>query len=147
MYYARIFDTRIDHDLTQDEIAKMLGVTQETYSKWETGKEFIPLMKLTMFCNLFKVNIDYILGQSNNQNFKEITLNKSNIGKNLKTFRKEIKISQLELAKTLNTSQSTVSAYENGHTLILASFAYTISKKYKLSIDWLLGNSNKMFIS
>lgn len=53
MYYEKLFDIRIDADLTQEGIAKILGVTQENYSRWETGKEFIPLSKLNVLCNYF----------------------------------------------------------------------------------------------
>ena len=54
-------------------------------------------------------------------------------------FRKDNKITQSELAKVLNTSQSTLSAYEHGETLILTSFLYTICKNYNVSADYLLG--------
>lgn len=39
----------------------------------------------------------------------------------------------------LNTSHSTISAYENGKILILTSFAYSIAIKYNVSLDWLCG--------
>ena len=48
-------------------------------------------------------------------------------------------LTQEELAKDLNTTHSTISAYESGKTLILTSFVYEIAIKYKLSLDWLCG--------
>lgn len=147
MYYEKLFDIRIDADLTQEGIAKILGVTQENYSRWETGKEFIPLSKLNVLCNYFHVSMDYALGLDDNKNYKEVALDKKLIGTRLKEFRHNIGITQKEVAKILNTTQSTISAYERGHTLILASFAYQLGKKYNLSLDWLVSRSNTMFIS
>lgn len=147
MYFVKLFDIRIDADLIQEEVAKILGVTQENYSRWETGKEFIPLNKLNILCNYFHVSMDYALGLDENKTYKEVSLDKNIIGKRLREFRHNIGITQKELAKILNTTQSTISAYEKGHTLILASFAYQLGKKYNLSLDWLVSRSNTMFIS
>lgn len=147
MYFVKLFDIRIDADLTQEEVAKILGVTQENYSRWETGKEFIPLSKLNILCNYFHVSMDYALGLDDNKKYKEVTLDKKLIGTRLKEFRHNIGITQKELAKILNTTQSTISAYERGHTLILASFAYELAKKYNLSLDWLTNRHKTMFIS
>ena len=147
MYYEKLFDIRIDADLTQEGIAKILGVTQENYSRWETGKEFIPLSKLNVLCNYFHVSMDYALGLDENKTYKEVSLDKNIIGTRLREFRHNIGITQKELAKILNTTQSTISAYEKGHTLILASFAYQLGKKYNLSLDWLTNRHNTMFIS
>ena len=44
-----------------------------------------------------------------------------------------------DLAKELNTTKSTIYAYETGKTLILTAFAYQICIKYKVSLDWLTG--------
>ena len=35
--YERIRNLRIDRDLTQDAVAHMLGIKQNTYSQYETG--------------------------------------------------------------------------------------------------------------
>ena len=52
-------------------------------------------------------------------------------------------VTQQDIAKVLNTSQSTISAYKNGKTLILTAFAIQLAKKYHFSIDWLVGRENK----
>ena len=40
--YPRIRDLREDKDLTQTQVAKMLGMSQTGYSKYETGENDIP---------------------------------------------------------------------------------------------------------
>ena len=45
MYY-RIRDLREDKDLTQEQLAKLLNVSQTTYSRYETGNLDIPSQSL-----------------------------------------------------------------------------------------------------
>ncbi len=64
--YPRIRDLREDKDLNQTQVAKILGMSQTGYSKYETGENDIPtqiLIKLSVFYN---VSVDYLLGQTNN---------------------------------------------------------------------------------
>ena len=48
-------------------------------------------------------------------------------------------ITQRDLADFLNTTSSTICAYEKGKTMILTAFAYQIAKEYNVSMDWLCG--------
>lgn len=62
----RIRALREDHDLTQQQIADVIGITQRKYSYIETGTQPLVdeiLVKLSAFYN---VNIDYILMQTDN---------------------------------------------------------------------------------
>ena len=50
--YKRIRDLREDKDMNQTQVAKMLGMSQTGYSKYETGENDIPtgiLLKLARF--------------------------------------------------------------------------------------------------
>lgn len=60
----RIRDLREDRDLTQAEIAKIIGTTQQQYSKIETGKADISGDKLKLLAKFYNVSVDYILGLS-----------------------------------------------------------------------------------
>ena len=129
---------RLSNNITQIDLAKMLGIARITYSHYETQEKIIPLERLVKLCNYFNVSIDYILGLDKNNNYKKLEINKYNIGKNLKSFRKERKITQEKLAKILNTTHSVISEYENGKNLISTSFLYTICFKYKISANYFL---------
>lgn len=62
---TRIKDLREDKDLLQKDIAKILGITQQQYSKIEkeiNQLSYDGLIKLSIFYN---VSIDYILGNTN----------------------------------------------------------------------------------
>lgn len=63
--YRRIRDLRTDFDLTQKELAKILGMSQTGYSKYETGENDIPTEVLIRLSNYYNVSIDYLLGQTN----------------------------------------------------------------------------------
>ena len=58
----RIKDLREDRDLSQAEIAKVIGTTQQQYSKIETGKADISGEKLRKLAMFYNVSADYILG-------------------------------------------------------------------------------------
>lgn len=141
MMFKRLKDIKEEYDLSQKDVAEILEVTQQNYSLWEIEEKIIPIKHLNKFCNHFKVSIDYVAGISNVRSYKEQNnnINKIIVGKRLKELRIKNNLTQMQLANSLNTSHSTISAYENGKTLLLLAFAYEIAKKCKISIDWLYG--------
>ena len=62
----RIRFLREDRDLSQAEIAKMLGTSQQQYSKIETGKADISAERLVILSKFYNVSVDYILGLTEN---------------------------------------------------------------------------------
>lgn len=140
MKFERMKYIREDKDLTQKQIAKILGVEHSTYTGWETGKDTIPLRKLSQLCDFYNVSIDYVTGLSNikNYNITNTTINLKDVGKRLKNLRLKNNLKQKDIFTFLNTTSSTYSAYETGKVLIQTSFVYSIAKKYNVSIDWIL---------
>ncbi len=59
--YKRIRDLREDKDMTQKEIANILGMSQTGYSKYETGENDIPTNILIQLADFHNVSIDYLL--------------------------------------------------------------------------------------
>ena len=62
--YSRIRDLREDRDLNQTQVAKMLGMSQTGYSKYETGENDIPTTVLIQLARYYKTSIDYLLGET-----------------------------------------------------------------------------------
>ena len=134
--HNKMYILRDMRDLKQKEIATILGVSQSNYSRWENNTEYIPLTKLNTLCNYYKVSMDYIFSFSEINNYKyKKELSRKEVGSNLKRFRKKYNITQVELADMLNTTQSTISAYEAGETMILTSFALYLVDKFSISLD------------
>ncbi|MBQ7906931.1 MAG: helix-turn-helix transcriptional regulator [Clostridia bacterium] len=63
--YRRIRDLREDNDLNQTQVAKILGMSQTGYSKYETGENDIPTDILIKLARFYDVSVDYILGETN----------------------------------------------------------------------------------
>lgn len=139
--FQRLKDVREDNELTQQEMAEILNTSQSNYSRWEKSTKIIPLTKLNDFCNYFNVDMDYVIGTTNKKisNNFNASLDKKIISQRIKELRKTYNITQNDLASILNTTQSTISAYEAGKTLILTIFAVDICKRYSVSLDWLCG--------
>ncbi len=63
--YSRIRNLREDRDLNQTAVAKMLGMSQTGYSKYETGENDIPTVVLIKLARFYNTSIDYLLGETN----------------------------------------------------------------------------------
>ncbi len=60
--YHRIRDLREDKDLSQTKLAKILGMSQTGYSKYETGENDVPTSILIRLAEFHDTSVDYILG-------------------------------------------------------------------------------------
>ena len=65
--YQRLRDLREDRDLTQQEPATLLKVSQTTYSRYESGVLDIPSTSLIKLAEFYKTSIDYLVGLTNNK--------------------------------------------------------------------------------
>ncbi len=63
--YTRLRDLREDRDLTQKQLAEILGMSQTGYSKYETGENDIPTHILIKLADFYHTSTDYILGRTN----------------------------------------------------------------------------------
>ena len=64
--YPRIRELREDHDLLQRQVADRLHCSQQVYSNYELGQRDIPTEVLIRLAALYRVSIDYLLGQTDN---------------------------------------------------------------------------------
>ena len=138
---------RLENSKTQKEVANILGISEFTYSHYETMYNIIPIKHLNNFCSYFNVSIDYVfdIAENKNLNFNN-ELDKMLIGNRLKEWRKSNKLTQEKLALKLNIAKGTIADYERGRYLIATPFLYTISKKYNISADYLLGRINENYL-
>lgn len=95
--YKRLKELREDNDLSQQDVAKILGTTFQYYSAYERGIRDLPLERAIIIAKYYNVSLDYIAGltdkpknewnkTSDNLNIKNnviITGGKNNI-KNIK---------------------------------------------------------------
>lgn len=60
----RLRDVREDADKTQAEMAKILGCSQQTYSRYENGKAQMSYQALSALADYFGTSVDYLLGRT-----------------------------------------------------------------------------------
>lgn len=60
--FDRIRELRIDNDMSQQEVANYIGMSQTGYSKYETGDTTPPAETLIRLAKLYNTSVDYILG-------------------------------------------------------------------------------------
>lgn len=65
-YTQRLEDLRKDKDLTQEQVATLLGLKREQYRRYETGINEIKVSFIIKICKLYNVSADYLLGFTNN---------------------------------------------------------------------------------
>ena len=57
-----IRDLREDNDFNQKDVAKVLGISQQVYSRYELGINEIPQRHIIALCKFYNVSADYLLG-------------------------------------------------------------------------------------
>jgi len=62
-YQEIIRDLRKDRDLTQTDIANVLDIKQQGYSKYENGENEMPIRVIVALADYFGVSVDYLLGR------------------------------------------------------------------------------------
>ncbi len=64
----RLKAVRENHNEKQQDIAMLLGTTQNYISRYESGKHDIPAYRLAILCRHWNVSADYILGLTDTDN-------------------------------------------------------------------------------
>ena len=62
LHLERLKALREDRDLSQAEVAKVLGISQVTYSQYERGARELHMDQFKCLCEFYNVSADYILG-------------------------------------------------------------------------------------
>ena len=133
-----------ENELKSKEVAANLGIAESTYSEWEHDKIPIPTKRLIQIADMYKVNIDYLLGiDKRKQINKKTKINLINIGKRLKEIRKELNLNLRELGSLLNTAFSSLASYERGECIIQPDTLINLCKKNHYSVDWVLGRGKE----
>ena len=144
----RYEDLRLDAEMKQGEIAEILNVKRNTYSKWENCINDMPIEKTNELANYYHTTIDYLLGLSNvRKTVNEKLLVDWNVLMNrLLELRKTNMLSQDVLSKKLGFPQTTYSQYERGIRRPTTMKLLLISQFYNVSFDYLIGRTNDLKI-
>lgn len=61
-FLEKLKGLREDNDLTQNQIAEVLGTSQTMYARYERGANEMPIRHLVTLCKFYNVSADYLLG-------------------------------------------------------------------------------------
>ena len=70
MVFKNIRAIREDNDLRQSDIAKILNVSQNTYSQYETGVIALTAEVLIKLADYYGVSVDFLLDRTNKKNLE-----------------------------------------------------------------------------
>ena len=63
-HYPRLRELRVGAGLNQTEIADILGMQQNQYSRYERGERELPMHQFVVLAQHYQVSLDYMVGLS-----------------------------------------------------------------------------------
>ena len=76
-FQEKIRGLREDNDLTQQEIADILGTSQTMYARYERGANEMPIHHLITLCKFYNISADYLLDTTPNSHQPQKKASKS----------------------------------------------------------------------
>ena len=67
MNIQRLKEIREDRDLLQKDLAKVLNIPQQNYSRYELGIVSMPIEKYAILAKFYNTSIDYLIGLTDNR--------------------------------------------------------------------------------
>ena len=81
-FLDRLRALREDNDLTQAQVAQVLGTSQTMYARYERGANEMPIHHLLTLCRFYNVSADFLLGVSIDKKRKQGSPDKFRFGLN-----------------------------------------------------------------
>lgn len=60
-FVEKLRGLREDNDLTQAQVAAVLGTSQTMYARYERGVNEMPIRHLVTLCHFYNISADYLL--------------------------------------------------------------------------------------
>ena len=70
-YQEKLRGLREDNDLTQTQVASVLGTSQTMYARYERGANELPIHHFITLCKFYNVSADYLLDTAPNPRRKQ----------------------------------------------------------------------------
>lgn len=132
----RLRQLRTEVDLTQQQLADIVGTTQQNIAFWETGRQRPKQPSLIKLANYFNVSIDYLLvGKAQAEEKLSV------FPERLKQLRVEAKLTQQQMAEAFNIKQPTYAQWETGRTKPKGETLEKFADFFNVSTDYLLGKT------
>lgn len=145
-------ELRLENGLRQKDVAEKIGVCTASYGFYENWINKPDPETLVKLANLYNVSVDYLLGltddfgtrsaapMSDTYSTEEQQVSvDTNFSLKLKELRQEKELTQIDIAKGINTSQRNISRWENGENEPTSSFVVKLAEYFNVTTDYLLG--------
>lgn len=144
----RYEELRLDMEKKQGDIAEILSVKRNTYSKWENLINDMPLEKCNELANYYKTTLDYVLGLSNVRKYIDtpLLIDWKLVSERLTELRHSKNLTETELSSRIGFAQTTYSYYEIGKRRPTTMKLLSIAQYYNVSVDYIVGRTNKKSI-
>ena len=144
----RYEELRLDMEKKQGDIAEILSVKRNTYSKWENLINDMPLEKCNELANYYKTTLDYVLGLSNVRKYIDtpLLIDWKLVSERLTELRHSKNLTETELSSRIGFAQTTYSHYEIGKRRPTTMKLLSIAQYYNVSVDYIVGRKNKKSI-
>ncbi|MBQ7923811.1 MAG: helix-turn-helix transcriptional regulator [Clostridia bacterium] len=63
-FCERLKELRIEKEISQQELGKLLNVSKMAVSHWEKGHSEPSISQLIILSNFFQVSVDYLVGKT-----------------------------------------------------------------------------------
>lgn len=138
-YFSKALKTlRIKAGLSQQELAKILQISNSAISMYERGEREPDFKTLISIANYFNVTTDYLI--TGNIGFTFANIKPTNeLYENIKAIREENKISTKELAEILHRPEKLYIDCENGKFNFTPDDVSKLSRYFKIPYEDLYG--------
>jgi transcriptional regulator with XRE-family HTH domain len=146
----KLYELRKQHNISQNKLADMLGVSGFSYNRWETGKGKPLAENLEKIAKYYKINVNYFddnekvidNNPTNTTNLQQPINNENSLGKKLYELRKQHNLSQNKLADMLGVSGFAYYRWETGKGKPLAENLEKIAKYYNIDVNYFEDNDD-----
>lgn len=133
--------------LSYQELEKKTGVKKSSLQRYASRTTIkIPLDVIEKLAKAFNVSEGYLMGLDVPMERKTVgIINQKIIAKNIKTFRENAKMSQIEFANLLGVDEVTVFNIESGNHIPSKEMIFRICDIFKITPDFLNGTIEELF--
>ena len=126
-----IAKSRKEAELTQEQLANIIGVSAQTVSKWETGTTMPDIMLLPIIADVFNKDIDYLFGREEKPKYMDIS--KENIHEVMynsffeimrhfwRVFEADFDISEAEMRSRAREARERIKNNPHSQTMVISN--------------------------
>lgn len=137
---------REERGLSQRELAEKIALSKSSINMYERGEREPGIETLKRIALFFNVDIDYLLGKSTirRKSLKIGNIESRTIGKNIRSFREKMNMSQKELASLLGVKESFIINLEAGKCTLTKEQTFRICDIFHTTPDFINGTITEL---